>query len=110
MKLLERETLIVVGVSTLIGFAGEVLLFSMEESKGKAFHLRFPPMAQSLKLLGFVLVTGVVTDWAVKLADKNTMSESERGLADLYESEKQKIKDGLIKSVKPLQVVWSPTI
>jgi hypothetical protein len=106
MKLLERETLIVVGVSTLIGFAGEVLLFSMEESKGKKFRLRLPPVNQSLKLLGFVLVTGVVADMAVKFADKKTMSDAERSLSELYEAEKARIKAGLIKSKEAKQILW----
>ena len=98
------------GVSTIIGFAGEVLLYSMEESKGKPFKVQLPSLGQSMKLLGFIFVTGIVTDYAVKFADKKTMSTEELSLAELYEVEKQKIKDGVIKNAKPLPIVWSSIV
>ena len=105
---IEREFLVVVGVSTIVGFAAEIILHSLDESRGKKFKFHFPNRTRAFELLAVTLMTGIVVDYAIKAVDKKTMSEVESELADLYEREKKKIKDGLVKDSKPVNVVWQP--
>ena len=104
----KREFLVVVGVSTAIGFAAEVILHSIDESRGGKFKFHFPDRTRALELLAVTLMTGIVIDYAIKAADKKTMSQVESELADLYEREKKKLKDGLVKDSHPVTVVWQP--
>ncbi len=104
----KREFLVVVGVSTAIGFAAEIILHSIDESRGKKFKFHFPNRTRALELLAVTLMTGIVVDYAIKAVDKKTMSEVESELAELYEREKKKVKDGIVKDSKPINVVWQP--
>lgn len=103
-----RELLVVVGVSTAIGFAAEIILHSMEESRGKKFQFHFPDRMRALELFAATLVTGLAVDYAIKYTDKRTMSEQEHELADLYSKEKIKVIEGVRKGLKPLEVLWKP--
>lgn len=103
-----RELLVVVGVSTVIGFAAEIILHSMDESRGKKFKIHFPHKTRALELLVATLITGIAIDYAIKATDKKTMSPQEKELSDVYTKEKLKVIEGMRKGLKPLEITWKP--
>lgn len=106
---IEKRLGIVIGVSTAIGFAAEIILHSMEESRGKKFSLHFPDTGRMVELFAATLLTGIVIDHAIEYVDHKTMSPEEKDLAALYSKEKAKIKEGLVRGFKPFEVVWKPS-
>lgn len=107
---MDKRTAVVVAASTAIGFVGDVLIYSLAESKGKKFSISIPKGAELYKLLALGFFGGLAIDWTVKRVEQWAMSPQEKKLWDLLETEKQRIAEGQRNNQIPTSIVWAPQI
>lgn len=105
---IDKKTLTIVTASTAIGFIGDVIIYSLGESKGGKFKIAFPKGMEAVKLLGLGIITGLVVDFAVKQVEKATQTAQEKMLADLVQAELERIQQGERKNLAPQAVLWKP--
>ena len=103
----DKNTAIVVAASTAIGFIGDVLIYSLGESKGGKFKVVVPKGAELAKLLALGFFSGLVIDAAVKQVQTATMSAQEKKLAELLEAERERIANGPREKMIPTSIVWA---
>ena len=108
MALTNRETLTALAVSTLVVFSVEVLVYSMDKSKDGKFTLHMPPLNQAIKVLGLIIGTNITANLITGFINERSLSNAEKSLSDLYETEKDKVRSGLIQGQKATQILWSP--
>lgn len=105
---IDKRTLITVGASTAIGFVGDLLVYSLAESKGKPFRIHMPRGKQLATLIVMGIVVGVGIDLIVKFIENSQKTQEELLLDDLIEKERQRILAGNgVTGKKPTQVVWA---
>lgn len=107
MEAKTKKTIIIVGASTLIGFLGDVIMYSLATSKGKSFKVNFPKgkaLAQVV-LVGFI--TGVIVDYAVNVIVESQKSDEEKSLDKIAKADLKKIESGVLKGKSANKIIWS---
>ena len=95
----DKKSLMVISASVAVGFLGDVIIYSLAESKGKKFGIHFPKGVELVKLLALGIVTGIIIDFAVNKLAYAVMSKEERELLALIDKEKDKIAEDVQKIV-----------
>ncbi len=105
---LDRRTVLIVGTSTVLGFIGDVITYSMAESdsKGESFSLHMPTGLPLFNLVWTGIAYGFIFDFALRLVERADMSTEEKKLADLAEVEMEKIRNGFRRGQTPTQITW----
>ena len=107
---INKQTLIIVGASTAIGYLGDALTYSIAQTtgQGKPFEFSFPRGFKTVaQIIAAGVIGGFIIDYAVKKIERAAMSEEERALADLYDKEVALIQSGSRKGTIPASVLWS---
>jgi len=104
---LNAKTATVVGSSVAVGFIGDLLIYSLAESKGKKFGIHMPKGWALVNLIALGIVTGLVIDYAVGQMENLIKNKQERELADLVEKEEAKIASGALAGKDPKAVLWT---
>lgn len=104
---IDKKTASIVLVSTAIGFVGDVLTYSLGESKGKKFRIAIPRGPELYKLLGLGIVGGFAIDYTVKTIEKSLQNAQEKKLTELYTYERQLINEGKRSNQMPKEVVYA---
>jgi len=102
----QRNQAVIIGTSTLIGFVGDVAMYSIAASKGKKFKIHFPEGKALLQVVAIGFLTGVIIDLVMNKVIDNLKLEEEKQLDKLVKNEKQRIYAGEIKGQTPKQVLW----
>ena len=103
---IDKRTVVTVVASTAIGFLGDLMVYSLAESKGKPFRIHMPKGKQLVTLIALGIIVGVGIDWAVKAVDEAQKTAEEKALDKLLENERVKIMAGEIKGKIPTSIVW----
>lgn len=103
---INRQTLIVIGASTALGYLGDALTFSIADSKGKDFKWTWPTGKAALQILAAGIIGGFILDWGVQKIQRWAMSDEEKALADIYAKEVELIQSGQRAGVMPA-ITWS---
>lgn len=103
----DKRTLIVVGGSVAIGFVGDLIIYSLAESKGQKFKIHMPKGKQLFSLIALGIVTGLVLDFAVKKIEYAALSPEGKKLVDLVKKEEAKIASGELSGKTPRAVDWA---
>lgn len=103
---LSAKTAAIVGATLAVGFVGDVLTYSLAESKGKPFRIHFPHGWALVNLIALGVATGLVLDPAVEMIQQMIRNKQEKDLVKLMEQEQLKIEEGKVKDKKPEEVVW----
>jgi H+/Cl- antiporter ClcA len=101
-----KNKLIIIGTSTIIGFVGDITMYSLAESKGRPFKIHMPQGKTLLQVILIGALTGVVIDLVMNRVVGSLKKEEERELDSLVKNEKKKIYMGQIQGLKPQQVIW----
>lgn len=104
---IDKRTLITVGVSTAIGFVGDLLVYSLAESKGKPFRVHMPKGKQLVTLIAMGIIVGAGIDFVVKYVENSQKTKAELELENLIEKEKQRILAGELEGKVPQQIIWA---
>ena len=108
MPSINKQTLIIIGASTAIGFLGDSLTFSIAESQGKSFKFRIPTDPKTVfQILVAGVIGGYLVDLAVRKIQRIVMSDEEKALSDLYEREVESIQSGQRSGVMPSAIQWT---
>ena len=107
---MDKRTALIVTASTAIGFVGDVLIYSLAESKGKQFKIAVPKGAELVKLIALGIIGGLAIDYTIKKVEYAAMNEQERTLAKLVEAEKQRIAAGQRNNLVASSILWSPQV
>ncbi len=103
----DKRTALVVGSSVAIGFVGDLVIYSLAESKGQKFRLHMPKGKELAKLLALGFITGLVLDFAVKKLEYATLSKEAKKLEDLVQEERKRIAAGDRMGKTPTAVAWA---
>jgi hypothetical protein len=103
-----QKTVIIVASSTLIGFLGDVIMYSVAASKGSKFKIHFPKGKDLAQVIIIGFVTGLVVDTVVNAIVDATKSKAQKELEVLAEKEIEKVEKGQIKTSGPEKIVWKP--
>ena len=103
-----KNTLIIVGASTAIGFLGDVIMYSVAASKGKSFKIEMPRGKELAQVLIIGIVTGVIVDFAVNQIVKATKSKEQLALEELVDKDVAKLEKGELKTAGPERILWKP--
>jgi len=106
MKLENRNKAIIIGTSTIIGFLGDISMYSIAASKGKKFKIHFPEGKALLQVIAIGVVTGVLIDVAMNKIVQSLALEEEKELDKLVKNEKSRIYAGEIIGLSPQEVIW----
>lgn len=98
---IDKRTLTVVGVSTALGFIGDVATFSIGAKK-----LMFPKGKELVLLIVLGIVSGFIIDAAIKAVDDAQKLPEEKKLEGLVDKEKKKILSGEVVGKTPVKVDW----
>ena len=101
-----ERSLVTITSITLVGLIGDIIIYSLGESKGGPFRLHMPEKFEIIKLLALGAVIGVVSDSATRLIESTTLSEQEKKLQSLVDKEMTAIDKGLKKG-DPVSVVYA---
>jgi len=101
-----KNQIAVVGTSTVVGFVGDVVMYSIAESKGKKFAIHFPKGKALFQVVALGFVTGLIIDYVVKQVTESVKVEEEKKLDKLVAEEKSMIYEGQIKGQNPERVIW----
>lgn len=104
---MNTKTLVIVGSSTVIGFLGDVLTYSVAASKGKKFTVVVPKGKDLVSVLALGIVGGFIIDYAVKQIEESLKTKQEKALDRLVAAERDKILNGKIEKQTPVQILWS---
>lgn len=104
---LNKNTLIIIAASTAIGFVGDVLTYSLGESRGGKFKIFVPKGKALVQLLALGIVSGFVIDFAVKGIVDSLKSAEEKKLDKLVSDELQRIRTGEVAGKDPKQILWA---
>lgn len=105
---LDKQTAVVVLASTGIGFLFDVLLYSMaqSEAQGGGFALSMPRGKDLLQLLAVEVVAGLLIDFSIKQLEYAMMSDQERAMTKLVDTEVYNIRTGMRQGVMPAYIHW----
>lgn len=104
---MNKQTVILVIVSTGLGFIGDVLTYSITESKGKTFGVHVPKGKELFQVLALGILSGIALDYVAKKVQLAIMTVEEREFADLVEKEQAAIGAGQRTGKMPKQVIWA---
>lgn len=102
----KTRTAVIVGSSIVVGFVGDLMIYSLAESKGKKFGIHMPKKWALFQLVALGIITGFAIDYAVKKIEVSMMSKEDKALADLVKREQEKIDAGQVMGKIPTEVVW----
>lgn len=103
------KTAMVIGVSTGVGFLGDVLMFSLAKSKGGKFRLHFPKGMELVQVLILGAITGVAIDFVVRQVENAVKDDVEKKIEQIAEQEKEKYYAGQVGGL-PIAMRWSNTV
>jgi hypothetical protein len=103
---IDKQTLIVVGAATAIGFIGDALTFSIAQSEGKPFKFVLPKGKSLMYVLLGGVISGFFIDAAVKSIERKIVSDEERMLLELADLEREKVRTGKLKGYSPKGIMW----
>jgi hypothetical protein len=101
-----QKTAVILGSSVVVGFLGDVMIYSLSESKGKKFSVHMPKGWALVNLLALGVATGLVVDFAIRKIQDAVSSKQEKELDKLVEKEKQKIDSGALAGKQPSEILW----
>lgn len=101
-----QKTAVILGSSVVVGFLGDVMIYSLSESKGKKFGIHMPKGWALVNLLALGIATGLVVDFSIRKIQDIVTSKQEKDLDKLVEKEKTKIDSGAVAGKAPSEVVW----
>lgn len=105
--LVSTRTLVTVGASTVVGLLGDIIIYSLAESKGQSFRLHIPKGKDLINLVVLGIVVGLVIDLSVKKIEDLQKLPAEKKLDELVEEESKKVQKGIIaENQNPVEVVW----
>ncbi len=104
---IDSRTAITITASLVIGFVGDVIIYSLSQSKGKKFSIHIPRGGDLAKLLVLGFATGLVLDIAVKQVQVAVMTEEEKKLQKLVAQENELILKGERRGKNPQKVLWA---
>lgn len=102
-----KRTIVIVGSSTVIGFLGDVITYSIAMSKedGK-FKIHFPKGKDLAQVILFGLVTGFVADWITNKIIESQKLPQEKEAEKLLQKDVNRIYEGKLKATKPTSINW----
>ena len=104
-----QKTAVILGSSVVVGFLGDVMIYSLSESKGKKFAVHMPKGWALVNLLALGIATGLVVDFSIRKIQEIVSSKEEKELDKLVEKEKAKIDSGAVIGKEPVEVLWVNT-
>lgn len=104
---IDKRTLVTIGASTAIGFLGDLMVYSLAESKGGPFKIHMPKGKQLITLIIMGIVVGIGIDYAVKWVENSQKTKADIELEALIEKEKKRILAGELEGKIPQQIVWA---
>ena len=102
-----RQTAITIGATTAISLLADIVIFSIGASEGGKFKLVIPSGKDAVKLVAAGVVMGVAIDWSAKKVEHFFMSEAERELETITQTEKNKIRSGERGTSMPVAVTYA---
>lgn len=102
----DAKTGIVLASSTIVGLVGDVLIYSLAESKGKKFGVHVPNGWALVNLIVLGITTGLVIDTTLRQIEDIITSKQEKQLEAIVNTEKEKISAGEHKGQVPTGVTW----
>ncbi len=102
-----KKTLIIVGSSAIIGFLGDVIMYSVASSKGGPFKIGFPTGKALIQVIVIGLVTGIIVDFAVNAIIESQKSAQEKALDKIVKADLEKLEAGTLASSGPVKIQWS---
>ena len=107
MEAKTKKTLIIVGASTMIGFLGDVIMYSLATSKGQNFKVNFPKGKALAQVIVVGFMTGVIVDYAVNVIIESQKSESEKSLDKIAKEDLKKIESGTLQGKLANKIIWT---
>ena len=102
-----KKTIIIVGASTLIGFLGDVIMYSLATSKGQKFRINIPKGTALAQVVIVGFVTGIIVDYAVNSIIESQKSNAEKSLDKLAREDLEKIDSGDLKKTIANKIIWT---
>lgn len=102
-----KKTIIIVGASTIIGFLGDVIMYSLATSKGQKFKVNFPKGLALTQVIVVGFVTGIIVDYAVNTIIESQKTTSEKSLDKIAKEDLQRIEVGDIKEKIATKIIWA---
>ncbi|MSQ79808.1 MAG: hypothetical protein EXR21_09085 [Flavobacteriaceae bacterium] len=101
-----KKSLIIIGSSTAIGFLGDVIMYSLAQSKGGPIKIHFPKGKALFQVILVGFLTGVIVDYAVNRIVESQKSEAEKELDKLSKRDIAAIESGNLKATTPVRIEW----
>ncbi len=101
-----KRSIIVIGASTAVGFLGDIITYSVAESKGKKFALHMPRGKQLAQVLFFGIVGGILLDMVVNKIVDSQKTQQELALEKLVKEDIAKIEAGELNATTPVKIQW----
>ena len=102
-----KKTIIIVGASTLIGFLGDIIMYSLATSKGQKFKVNIPKGRALAQVIVVGFVTGVIVDYAVNIIIESQKSNAEKSLDKLAKEDLKRIESGDLKETIANEIIWT---
>ena len=102
-----KKTIIIVGASTLIGFLGDIIMYSLATSKGQKFKVNIPKGRALAQVIVVGFVTGVIVDYAVNIIIESQKSNAEKSLDKLAKQDLKRIESGDLKETIANEIIWT---
>ena len=104
-----KRGIIIVTSSTVIGFLGNYLSYSVKvpTHKGAKWNFISPKGHELYFSLAVGFIAGLIIDKVVNGIENTVKTKEEKLLDDLVIKEKQKISEGLIINKNPTGVIWA---
>lgn len=108
MEAKTKKTIIIVGASTVIGFLGDVLMYSLATSKanGQGFKVHFPTGKALAQVVVLGFLTGVIVDYAVNVIVESQKSDAEKSLDKIAKEDLKKIELGALEAKVAKKIIW----
>lgn len=103
----DRQTAITIGATTAISLLADIVIFSIGASEGGKFQLVIPSGKDAVKLIAAGIVMGITIDWSAKKVEHLFMSEAEKELEAITQTEKNKIRSGERGTSMPVAVTYA---
>jgi hypothetical protein len=101
-----EKTAIIIGASVVIGFLGDLVMYSLARSKGSKFKFYVPRGMELAQVLALGFATGVVIDVAVNNLEESLKTDQEKALDKLVADNVKKIEAGQLSGRVPVDIEW----